>query len=82
MTICNSCLRPKIHPNFIDTLGKRLHQLRMQHYLSLQDVSDKINTSKSHICLIEKDKRNPSIDNLLQLSILFDVPTDYLLKGM
>lgn len=63
----------------MSSFSNRLKKLRDECGLSLQDVADKCNMSKSSIHLYELGKRNPKQKALEELSCLFNVDIDYLL---
>lgn len=55
-------------------LARRLHELRIQHRLSLQDVADKVGISKAHVWNLEKGiAENPSMEMVIKLADLFRV---------
>lgn len=54
--------------------AKKLHDLRVEHRLSLQDVADKIGISKAHVWNLEKGQAdNPSMELVVKLAELFRV---------
>ena len=56
------------------SFAQRLHQLRIAHRLSLQDVADRIGISKAHVWNLEKAQtENPSMDLVVKLAELFRV---------
>lgn len=57
----------------------RLKKLRENENLTQQQVAERINVSKSLISAYELGTRLPSYKNLIKLSCLFKVSTDYLL---
>lgn len=62
------------------TLGKKLQLLRRQHGLSQEQLADRLNVSRQAISKWELDAALPDTANVIALSRLFDVSTDYLLK--
>lgn len=58
-------------------VSDRLKSLRMHHNLTQQEVADKINVERSTYAYYESGKTVPSIDTLLTLSEVYDVPIDY-----
>lgn len=60
-------------------LGKRINELRLAHGWNQVQLADKLNVSKQTISNWENDNIQPSIEMLVRLAILFNVPTDYLL---
>ncbi|MDE6209090.1 MAG: helix-turn-helix domain-containing protein [Lachnospiraceae bacterium] len=57
----------------------RLRKLRENENLTQQQVAERINVSKSLISAYELGTRLPSYNNLIKLSNIFKVSTDYLL---
>ncbi len=60
-------------------LGKRINELRLAHGWNQVQLADKLNVSKQTISNWENDNIQPSIEMLVRLAMLFNVPTDYLL---
>ena len=58
---------------------KRLHDLRIDHDLTQQDVASFLNTTKQNYGMYENGKRRLSIDDLITLSKFYKVSTDYIL---
>ncbi|MGV9386471.1 helix-turn-helix domain-containing protein [Nonomuraea sp. NPDC003707] len=65
-----------------ETLGRRLKQMRRERALTQVDLGKKVNMSGSHISLIERGKRKPSMPMLNQLATLFQVDLLFLLYGI
>lgn len=63
------------------TLGKRIAQLREQNNWSQEEFGAKIGKSRSAVSLWEAGTRNPDIEILAEIAQIFEVSTDYLLKG-
>lgn len=61
------------------TLGDRLKELRLSKGLSLRELADICETSKSAIHMYEVGKRKPKIEVLEAFSDTFNVDIDYLL---
>lgn len=59
--------------------GDRLKKLRTEKSLTQKEVSEVIGVSKSSICYYEKNKRTPSIENIIDFIHLFGVSADYLI---
>lgn len=60
-------------------MGKKLRGLRMANHLSQAQVAERLGVTKTLISSYENDLRQPSYENLLKLSRLFQVSTDWLL---
>lgn len=59
---------------------EKLKENRMKLNLSKQDLADKLKISKQTVSKWESGISMPDIENLVKLSKLFNVSTDYLLK--
>lgn len=56
------------------SFARKLHDLRLAHRLSLQDVADEIGVSKAHVFNLEKGiTANPSMELVKKLAELFRV---------
>ena len=60
-------------------LGKKLKSLRLAENLTQVQVADILGVTKTVISSYENDLRQPSYENLLKLSALYKVSTDWLL---
>ena len=63
----------------IKGLPEKLKALRVQYGLSQKQVAEKLKVSPSIVSGYETGERTPSTENLLSLSYLYNVSTDYLL---
>ena len=63
----------------INGLPEKLKALRLQFGLSQKQVAEKLDVSMSIVSGYETGERTPSTENLLSLSYLYNVSTDYLL---
>lgn len=61
------------------TTGERIAALRKEHSMTQPMLADRMNVSQSTITSWENDRRGIGAEDLLKLSKLFDVSTDYLL---
>ena len=60
-------------------IAKRCVNLREQHGLSLQEVADRADMSKSYIWELEQGRaRNPTVDTAVRLARAFGVSLDYM----
>ena len=59
--------------------GQRLKECRIEKGYTQQNIADIFNVSKMTISAWENDKQEPSIADIVKLSILLTVTTDYLL---
>ena len=60
------------------TLGERLKDLRKEKGYTLEQVAEKLNTTKITISRYENNLREPKRETISQLAKLFNVSTDYL----
>lgn len=60
-------------------LNKKIKKLRIEKKLSLWDVAKQLGIPTYQYAFYEAARREPSLDNLKKLSLLFDVTCDYLI---
>ena len=58
----------------------KLLELRKSHHLSQQQLADQLNVSRQSISKWELGESQPDLHNLVRLSEIFQISTDYLLK--
>lgn len=63
-------------------LADRIQQLRKQNGLSQEQLADKLHVSRQAVSKWESAQSQPDLDEILAMSELFQVSTDYLLKGV
>jgi len=63
------------------TLGEKIQILRKQHGMSQEQLGAAVAVSRQAISKWETGESIPDVDNIVQLSNIFDVTTDYLLKN-
>lgn len=61
------------------TTGKRLEQLRKENKLTLEKIGEILGISYQAYIKYEKDKCYPSAQNLIKISKMYNVSTDYIL---
>ena len=61
-------------------LSEKILTLRKQHNISQEQLAEKLNVSRQAISKWETGESQPDIENILRLSGIFGVSTDYLLK--
>lgn len=61
-------------------LGEKISRLRKEKGLSQEALAEKLGTSRQAVSKWENDQGYPETEKLLQLSNIFEVSTDYLLK--
>lgn len=59
--------------------GYRLREMRLSKKLTQTQVADLLHLSKSAISGYENNVKTPSLEVLIQLCLLYDVSSDYLL---
>ena len=63
------------------SIGQRIKSLRKEKKYSQQFIAEKLNISQCAYSLIESAHNNVMIGHVLTLSKLYDVSTDFILKG-
>ncbi len=62
-------------------IGKRIKELRKKKNFSQSFVAENLFISQSAYSLIENSQNGIVADHIIKLSNLYDVPTDFILKG-
>lgn len=62
-------------------IGKKLKEARMQSGMTQENVAEKINVSRQTISNWENERSYPDIISVIELSSLYSVSLDVLLKG-
>ncbi len=62
------------------TFGEKLQSLRKSKGMSQEQLAEQITVSRQAISKWELGESNPDLDNIIQISNIFNVTTDYLLK--
>ena len=60
-------------------VGERLKEARRKHHITQESLGKLIGVSKSAISLYESEKRNPTLENIVELMYVLGVSADYLL---
>ncbi|NLB22488.1 MAG: helix-turn-helix transcriptional regulator [Clostridium sp.] len=63
------------------TFGDKLQYLRKTKGISQEELASQLNLSRQAISKWENNSSIPDVENIVKLSNIFDVPTDYLLKS-
>ena len=63
-------------------LKDKLLQLRKEGHLSQQELADQLNVSRQSVSKWELGESQPDINNIISLSEIYHVSTDYLLKDI
>lgn len=62
-------------------LSDRLQELRKTHQFSQEQLAEKLDVSRQAVSKWESGQANPDINNIIKLSKLYKVTTDYILLG-
>ena len=62
-------------------LADRIQYLRKQKGYSQEDLADKVGVSRQAVSKWESEQSTPDLEKVIAMSELFEVTTDYLLKG-
>ena len=62
------------------TLGQRIQQIRQEHRLSQEEFAEKLGTTRQTVSRWELDQTYPEIAKIVQISRVFSVTTDSILK--
>lgn len=60
-------------------VGARLKEARRKQNLTQEDLGKLLGLSKSAISLYENEKRNPNLENIIEMIYILGVSADYLL---
>lgn len=60
-------------------VGARLKEARKKQNLSQEELGKLLGLSKSAISLYENERRNPTLENIIELMYILGVSADYLL---
>ena len=63
-------------------IADRIQYLRKQKGLSQEELADKICVSRQAVSKWESEQSTPDLDKIIVMSDLFEVTTDYILKGI
>ncbi|MCL1987196.1 MAG: helix-turn-helix domain-containing protein [Firmicutes bacterium] len=62
-------------------IGEKIRFIRQQSGMSQEKLSELLYISRQSVSAWEREERLPSLENIVQLSEIFGVSTDYLLKS-
>lgn len=62
-----------------NSFANNLRNLRIENNMSQSELARQLYINRSMICAYEKENRMPSLDVLIQLSVIFNVSVDFLL---
>jgi transcriptional regulator with XRE-family HTH domain len=60
--------------------GEKLHHLRQQRELTLQQVSDLLEVSTTHVWNLENGRKMPNVALVIKISDIFGVTADQLIR--
>ena len=63
------------------SIGSRIAKLRKEHRLTQEQFAEKLDISIKHCSAVERGLSCLSLEKLIEVSNLFDVSLDYLIKG-
>ena len=63
-------------------IADRIQYLRKQRGLSQEELADKMGVSRQAVSKWESEQSTPDLDKIIIMSDLFEVTTDYILKGI
>ena len=63
-------------------LNNRLLELRKKAGFSQEQLAEKLGVTRQAISKWESGQGNPDINNIIRISKIYNVSTDYLLKGL
>ena len=64
------------------TIADRIQSLRKHKGMSQEELADKIGVSRQAVSKWESEQATPDLDKVVIMSEIFEVTTDYLLKGI
>ena len=64
------------------TVGDRIQSLRKSKGMSQEELADQMGVSRQAVSKWESEQATPDLDKVVIMSELFEVTTDYLLKGI
>lgn len=63
------------------SIGSRIAQLRKNHNMTQEQLAEELDISIKHCSSVERGLSSLSLEKLIDVSYLFDVTLDYLVKG-
>lgn len=63
------------------SIGSRIANLRREHRLTQEQLAEQLDISIKHCSSVERGLSCLSLEKLIEVSKLFDVSLDYLIKG-
>lgn len=62
-------------------IGSRIEQLRLKFGYTRETVAEQLGISWQHLSNIEKGRRRITLETLIQIQTIFQVPFEYLIYG-
>ncbi len=63
-------------------IADRIQYLRKQKGYSQEELADKVGVSRQAVSKWESEQSTPDLEKVIVMSELFEVTTDYILKGI
>lgn len=63
------------------TMAERLQRLRKEHHFSQEQLAEKLQVSRQAVSKWENGQTAPDLNNIITMSNLYEVTTDYILIG-
>lgn len=63
-------------------IADRIQYLRKQKGYSQEELADKVGVSRQAVSKWESEQSSPELEKIITMSELFEVTTDYILKGI
>ena len=63
-------------------IANRIQYLRKQKGFSQEELADKVGVSRQAVSKWESEQSTPDLEKIIAMSELFEVTTDYILKGV
>lgn len=68
--------------DFNTSIGSRIAKLRKEHNMTQEQLAERLDISIKHCSAVERGFSSLSLEKLIDVSKLFDVSIDYLVKGV
>ncbi len=63
-------------------IADRIQYLRKEKHFSQEELADKLGVSRQSVSKWESEQSNPDLEKIILMSEVFEVTTDYILKGI
>ncbi len=68
--------------NYKKEMGKRLKNERRKYHLTQENIAEMLDISVKHYSEVERGITGLSVENIIKISNILNLTTDYLLKGV